>query len=165
VLGPEVVLTASTSPTSSAASVSFAPNIRAFGSFSSAWGRSTSGCGVACGDRGLGLRADGSIVAWGRKTDWAGNYTGQCDVPTPNSDFVAVAADADYRAGACTCLCHPARTGATPRQAVTPADSTPGTPSLRSRTSLDRANPFARADGSSTTASPPGPPRTRAEPD
>jgi len=33
----------------------------------------------------LGLKADGSIVAWGYN-----NY-GQCDVPAPNTDFVAVA--------------------------------------------------------------------------
>jgi len=34
----------------------------------------------------LGLRADGSIVAWGD------NGYGQCDVPAPNAGFVAVAA-------------------------------------------------------------------------
>lgn len=34
----------------------------------------------------LGLKSDGSIVAWGL------NDKGQCDVPEPNSDFVAVAA-------------------------------------------------------------------------
>ena len=34
----------------------------------------------------LGLKADGSIVAWGR------NDNGQCNVPAPNSGFVAVAA-------------------------------------------------------------------------
>ena len=33
----------------------------------------------------LGVRSDGSIVAWGR------NDYGQCDVPSPNQDFVAVA--------------------------------------------------------------------------
>ena len=37
----------------------------------------------------LGLKADSSIVAWGR------NYFGQCDVPGPNAGFVAVAAG-DY---------------------------------------------------------------------
>ena len=36
-------------------------------------------------DHSLGLKADGSIVAWGY------NYYGQCDVPAPNSGFVAVA--------------------------------------------------------------------------
>ena len=42
---------------------------------------------VAAGARhSLGLKADGSIVAWG----W--NNYGQCDVPAPNTDFVAVAA-------------------------------------------------------------------------
>jgi hypothetical protein len=34
----------------------------------------------------LGLKADGSIVAWGR------NDSGQTDVPSPNARFVAVAA-------------------------------------------------------------------------
>lgn len=34
----------------------------------------------------LGLRADGSIEAWGA------NHYGQCDVPDPNSEFVAIAA-------------------------------------------------------------------------
>lgn len=34
----------------------------------------------------LGLKEDGSIVAWGR------NYDGECDVPEPNADFVAMAA-------------------------------------------------------------------------
>jgi alpha-tubulin suppressor-like RCC1 family protein len=37
------------------------------------------------GHRSLGLKADGSIVAWG----W--NNYGQCDVPAPNSGFIAVA--------------------------------------------------------------------------
>ncbi|UCG32357.1 MAG: hypothetical protein JSU68_11900, partial [Phycisphaerales bacterium] len=32
----------------------------------------------------LGLKANGSIVGWGS------NGTGQCDVPAPNTDFVAV---------------------------------------------------------------------------
>ncbi len=34
----------------------------------------------------LGLKSDGTIVAWGD------NDYGQCDVPAPNADFVAVAA-------------------------------------------------------------------------
>jgi hypothetical protein len=33
----------------------------------------------------LGLKSDGTIVAWGS------NYDGQCGVPAPNADFVAVA--------------------------------------------------------------------------
>ncbi|MHC4384437.1 MAG: hypothetical protein ACYTGD_16655, partial [Planctomycetota bacterium] len=32
----------------------------------------------------LGLKADGSIVCWGDAMD------GQCDVPEPNADFVAI---------------------------------------------------------------------------
>ena len=41
---------------------------------------------VAGGKRhSLGLKADGSIVAWGY------NDYGQCDVAAPNADFVAVA--------------------------------------------------------------------------
>ncbi|UCG33065.1 MAG: hypothetical protein JSU68_00240, partial [Phycisphaerales bacterium] len=35
---------------------------------------------------GVGLKADGSIVSWGH------NSYGQCDVPVPNTDFVALAA-------------------------------------------------------------------------
>ena len=38
----------------------------------------------------LGLKANGSIAAWGD------NEYGQCDVPSPNTDFVALAA-AGYR--------------------------------------------------------------------
>jgi hypothetical protein len=34
----------------------------------------------------LGLKAVGSIVAWGQ------NWAGQCDVPAPNADFIALAA-------------------------------------------------------------------------
>ncbi|MCK4342939.1 MAG: hypothetical protein KAY37_14595, partial [Phycisphaerae bacterium] len=41
----------------------------------------------------LGLKADGSIVAWGRN-----NY-GQCDVPAPNTYFVAVAAGFEHSLG------------------------------------------------------------------
>ena len=42
---------------------------------------------VAAGvNHSLGVKADGSIVAWG------GNDYGQCDVPAPNTGFVAVAA-------------------------------------------------------------------------
>jgi hypothetical protein len=37
------------------------------------------------GYHSLGLKADGSIVAWGY------NYYGQCNVPAPNTGFVAVA--------------------------------------------------------------------------
>ena len=41
----------------------------------------------------LGLKVDGSIVAWG------GNSSGQCDVPPPNTDFVAVAAGGYHSLG------------------------------------------------------------------
>jgi len=40
----------------------------------------------AGGYHSLGLKQDGSIVAWGE------NYEGQCDVPLPDSGFTAVAA-------------------------------------------------------------------------
>ena len=56
-------------------------------------------CSIAqygiCGDCGgrsitvLGLKADGSIVAWGY------NDYGQCNVPSPNTGFVAIAAGYD----------------------------------------------------------------------
>ena len=36
-------------------------------------------------ENNLGLKSDGSIVAWG------GNWDGQCDVPAPNTGFVEVA--------------------------------------------------------------------------
>jgi len=41
----------------------------------------------------LGLKSDGSVVAWGYN-----NY-GQCDVPSPNSDFVAISARGDHSLG------------------------------------------------------------------
>ncbi len=42
---------------------------------------------VSAGEfHGLGLKADGSIVAWGR------NAYGECTVPSPNAGFVAIAA-------------------------------------------------------------------------
>ncbi len=34
---------------------------------------------------GLGLKADGSVVAWGS------NESGQCNIPAPNSGFAAIA--------------------------------------------------------------------------
>ena len=40
---------------------------------------------AAGGYHSLGLKADGSIVAWGD------NGYGQCNVPAPNAGFVAVA--------------------------------------------------------------------------
>lgn len=45
------------------------------------------------GFHSLGLRADGSIVAWGR------NDYGQCDVPAPNVDWVAIAAGGNHSLG------------------------------------------------------------------
>ena len=41
----------------------------------------------------LGLKAGGSIVAWGR------NAWGQCNVPAPNMDFVALAAGSSHSLG------------------------------------------------------------------
>ena len=41
---------------------------------------------AAAYNHNLGLKSDGSIVAWGN------NWEGQCNVPAPNSNFVAVAA-------------------------------------------------------------------------
>ena len=37
-------------------------------------------------DHSLGLKSDGTIVVWGD------NSYGQCNVPAPNADFVAIAA-------------------------------------------------------------------------
>jgi alpha-tubulin suppressor-like RCC1 family protein len=45
------------------------------------------------GYHSLGLKTDGSIVAWGE------NEMGQCDVPEPNSDFIAVAAGGERSLG------------------------------------------------------------------
>jgi len=41
---------------------------------------------AAGGEYSLGVKSDGTVVAWGRNND------GQCNVPSPNADFVAVAA-------------------------------------------------------------------------
>ena len=42
----------------------------------------------------LGLKADGSIVAWGDN-----RLTGQCNVPAPNSGFIAIAAGGYHSLG------------------------------------------------------------------
>ena len=42
---------------------------------------------------GLGLKADGSIVTWGH------NYSGQCNVPSPNTGFVALAGGGGHSLG------------------------------------------------------------------
>ncbi|MHC4115823.1 MAG: hypothetical protein ACYSSL_10995, partial [Planctomycetota bacterium] len=44
-------------------------------------------------DHSLGLKQDGSIVAWGF------NGYGQCDVPPPNSSFTAIAAGWSHSLG------------------------------------------------------------------
>jgi alpha-tubulin suppressor-like RCC1 family protein len=47
---------------------------------------------VAAGSsHGIGLKADGSMMAWGDNT------SGQCNVPSPNTGFVAVAARYQHR--------------------------------------------------------------------
>jgi hypothetical protein len=53
---------------------------------------------AAGGNHSLGLKADGSIVAWGCGTDSYGKSWdyGQCNVPAPNSGFIAVAAGKNH---------------------------------------------------------------------
>jgi len=48
---------------------------------------------AAGGFHSLGLRPDGSILAWGF------NNWGQCNVPSLNSDFIAIAAGGEYSLG------------------------------------------------------------------
>jgi alpha-tubulin suppressor-like RCC1 family protein len=48
---------------------------------------------AAGGYHSLGLKNDGSVVAWGDNSD------GQCDVPAPNTGFVAVAASGSVDTG------------------------------------------------------------------
>ncbi len=45
------------------------------------------------GFHSLGLKADGSIVCWGRN-----NY-GQCNIPSPNQDFLAIAGGSCHSIG------------------------------------------------------------------
>jgi len=50
--------------------------------------------GIAGGwSHSLGVKSDGTVVAWGR------NDSGQCNVPAPNADFVTVAAGASHSLG------------------------------------------------------------------
>jgi hypothetical protein len=61
------------------------------------WGHSlglkSDGSIAASASHSLGLKSDLTIVAWGD------NYAGQCDVPEPYADFVAVAAGWGYGLG------------------------------------------------------------------
>ncbi len=46
------------------------------------------------------LRSPGSVVAWGSNYNWNGTvFTGQCNIPSPNTDFVSVAAGWGHSAG------------------------------------------------------------------
>jgi alpha-tubulin suppressor-like RCC1 family protein len=49
----------------------------------------------------VGLKSDGSIVAWGLNTD------GQCTVPAPNTGFLAVGAVAFHSLGLKADPCYP----------------------------------------------------------
>jgi len=50
--------------------------------------------GLAVGDyHNLGVKSDGTIVTWGSNDD------GQCDIPEPNCEFVAVDGGYDHSVG------------------------------------------------------------------
>lgn len=65
------------------------------------WGRQVVGCDMSVGFvvvsagsiHSLGLKADGSVVAWGF------NGQGRCNIPYPNEGFVSVAAGASHSLG------------------------------------------------------------------
>lgn len=47
----------------------------------------------------LGLKANGSVVAWGSNNNEDGEFVGQCNVPGPNGDFVAIGAGGFHNLG------------------------------------------------------------------
>jgi hypothetical protein len=75
-------------------SIALAGTIVAWGYNGNAPEPNTGFIAIAAGfGHSLGLKADGSIVAWGS------NYYGQCTLPSPNTDFVAIACGSFHSLG------------------------------------------------------------------